>query len=323
MVHITLHSQFLKLPIPTKTYEEQTIIVTGSNVGMGLEAARHFVRLGAAKVILAVRSTSKGLAAKSSIEASTKRFNVVEVWELDLASYASVLAFGERVKGLDRLDVVIENAGIYLFEFGMLEQDEATITVNVVSTMLLAMLLLPKLRESARVTGKTPVLSFTGSFTHEDTSFPERKAANIFEGLSMEKDARMSDRYRVSKLIELFCVRELADLITKSDKEKIIVSTINPGFVKTDVMRHAPFLQSLGIRFWQRTIARTTEVGGRILVNAAEGGQENHGQYLDDCKIGQVSEFVRSQEGAETQKRLWKELSTKLEKIKPGIMSNV
>lgn len=163
-------------------------------MGMGLEAARHFVRLGAAKVILAVRSTSKGLAAKSSIEASTKRFNVVEVWELDLASYASVLAFGERVKGLDRLDVVIENAGIYLFEFGMLEQDEATITVNVVSTMLLAMLLLPKLRESARVTGKTPVLSFTGSFTHEDTSFPERKAANIFEGLSMEKDARMSDR---------------------------------------------------------------------------------------------------------------------------------
>lgn len=82
-------------------------------------------------------------------------------------------------------------------------------------------------------------------------------------------------------------MRELADLITKSDKEKIIVSTINPGFVKTDVMRHAPFLQSLGIRFWQRTIARTTEVGGRILVNAAEGGQENHGQYLDDCKIGQ------------------------------------
>jgi retinol dehydrogenase-12 len=82
-------------------------------------------------------------------------------------------------------------------------------------------------------------------------------------------------------------VRELADLITKSNKEKIIVSTVNPGFVKTDVMRHAPFLQSLSIKFFQRTIARTTEEGGRILVHAAEAGQESHGQYLDDCKISQ------------------------------------
>jgi len=36
-----------------------------------------------------------------------------------------------------------------------------------------------------------------------------------------------------------------------------------------------------------------------------------------------VSAFVRSEEGAETQQRLWKELSLKLEKIQPGVMSNV
>jgi hypothetical protein len=40
------------------------------------------------------------------------------------------------------------------------------------------------------------------------------------------------------------------------------------------------------ITIMRKTIARTTEVGGRILVNAAEGGPETHGQYLDDCKIG-------------------------------------
>jgi len=182
------------MPIPTKTYEGQTIIVTGSNVGMGLEAARHFVRLNAAKVILAVRNISKGLAAKSSIEASTKHLDVVEVWELDLASYASVLAFATKVETLERLDVVIENAGVYLYEFGMLEEDEATVTVNVVSTMLLAMILLPKMRETRRLKGSTPILSFTGSFTHWDTEFPERKASNIFAGLNVQKEARMDDR---------------------------------------------------------------------------------------------------------------------------------
>ena len=91
---------FLKLPYPTKEFTGQTIIVTGSNIGMGLEASRHFTRLNAGKVILAVRSPSKGLAAKQSIEASTKRLSVVEVWDLDLTSYDSVKAFAARVNGL-------------------------------------------------------------------------------------------------------------------------------------------------------------------------------------------------------------------------------
>ena len=33
-------------------------------------------------------------------------------------------------------------------------------------------------------------------------------------------------------------------------------------------------------------LARTTEVGSRTLVNAAEGGVETHGQYMDDCHVG-------------------------------------
>ena len=32
--------------------------------------------------------------------------------------------------------------------------------------------------------------------------------------------------------------------------------------------------------------ARTTEVGARTLVNAAEGAEETHGQYMDDCGVG-------------------------------------
>ena len=62
------------------TVSSQTIIVTGSNVGLGLEAARHFTRLNADKVILAVRSFNKGSDAKKLIEESTKRTKVVEVW---------------------------------------------------------------------------------------------------------------------------------------------------------------------------------------------------------------------------------------------------
>lgn len=105
-----LKSQFAHIPEPEKSFAGQTIIVTGSNTGLGLEAARHFVRLNASKVILAVRTIKKGEDAKSSIEQTTGRTGVVEVWQLDMANYESVKQFAKRCEGLDRLDVVLENA---------------------------------------------------------------------------------------------------------------------------------------------------------------------------------------------------------------------
>ena len=144
-----LRSQFFSVPpYPTKKYTGQTIIVTGSNVGLGLEASRHFVRLDAAKVILAVRSLEKGEVAKESIEASTGRTGVVEVWQLDLSHYESVKDFAKRAQGLARLDVLVENAGIVTFKFSMMDDDESTIKTNVVSPILHSLLLLPKLRET-------------------------------------------------------------------------------------------------------------------------------------------------------------------------------
>ncbi|KAE9367394.1 putative short-chain dehydrogenase/reductase family protein [Stipitochalara longipes BDJ] len=314
---------FLKLPYPTKEFTGQTIIVTGSNIGMGLEAARHFVRLNAAKVILAVRSSSKGLAAKESIEATTKRLNVVEVWDLDLTSYDSVKALAEKVNGLERLDVLIENAGIFKFEREVQEGNEVTITVNVISTFLLALLALPKLRETGVKYNTVPILTFTGSFTHAQAQFPARKAERIFEELNKD-DAKLNERYEVSKLIQLLCARELANQLDKSQKSgRIIVSTLNPGFVATAIMREASWPFTWWLAFLKAALARTPEEGGRTLVNAAYGGEETHGQYLDDCKIGTVSSFVTSDEGVETEKRVWAELSEILEKIQPGIMRNI
>lgn len=191
------------LPVPTKSFTGQTIIVTGSNTGMGLEAARHLVRLGAASVILAVRSTTKGEAAAASIRSSfpdrrpEDLESVVQVWPLDLASHASVRAFAARADAeLERLDVVVGNAGMYVYKsgFSLAEGDEATITVNVVSTLLLGLLLLPKLRETSVRHDKECVLTFTGSFVHLMTAFPEGKSENIFSALADEKTARMPDR---------------------------------------------------------------------------------------------------------------------------------
>ncbi len=69
--------------------------------------------------------------------------------------------------------------------------------------------------------------------------------------------------------------------------------------------------------------ARSTEVGSRTLVWGAYGGEETHGQYMDDGRVGKVSKFVTSEEGMRTQKKVWAQLADKLERIQPGILRNI
>lgn len=186
---------FVTPPYPSKQFTGQTVIVTGSNTGLGFEAAQHFVRLGAAKVILAVRTVEKGEAAKKRIEENTKRTSVVEVWQLELESYESVKAFAGKARGLDRLDVVVENAGIDLEKFRLAGEDEATVTVNVTSTFLLALLLLPKMQETSAKYNVLPRLTIVTSDLHFVTPFNERNADSIFDELNRKETTVMSKRY--------------------------------------------------------------------------------------------------------------------------------
>ncbi|KAI8825937.1 uncharacterized protein EV422DRAFT_514721 [Fimicolochytrium jonesii] len=315
---------FTSLPKPEESAEGKTVIVTGSNVGLGLECARYFSKLGAAKVILAVRTIAKGNAAKEDIERSSGKKNV-EVWELDLMSYASVKAFARRVEKLPRLDAIIENAGISTFDFKIAEQDESTITTNVVSTFLLALLVLPKLRESAEKFGILPHLVIVSSEVHFMTSFPEKAADNIFEKLNDEKTARMWDRYNVSKLIEVFIVRELVNVIANKPadyKPNVVINFLNPGLCHSELVKVGG-ITGMGVTLLKAALARSTEYGSRTLVHAAHAGLESHGQYLSNCRITPVAPMVTRPEGVAAQKKLWAELSQKLESIQPGILNNI
>lgn len=162
------YNQFRRLPYPQKKFTGKTVIVTGANVGLGLEAARHFVRLDAAKVILACRDTEKGERAKTDIERTTARSGIIEVWPLDLCSFESVKQFCRRADKLDRLDVVVENAAVAMVgpRATLAEGYESTITVNVISTFLMALLLLPTLRRTATKLNIQPNLVIVSSDAH-------------------------------------------------------------------------------------------------------------------------------------------------------------
>lgn len=67
---------------------------------------------------------------------------------------------------------------------------------------------------------------------------------------------------------------------------------MNPGWVVSEAMREWTGLKQIIYRIVRSLGARPTEVGARTLVNAAEGGEETHGQYMDDCGVGKYV-FVR------------------------------
>lgn len=313
-----LYSQFFVKPTyPTRMLNGQTVIVTGSNTGLGKEAARHFARLGAAKLILAVRNTKAGEAAKDDIEQTTQcPPGTVEVWPLDLGDYASVKAFAARAtKELERVDVLCENAGIATDKKKMVEGHESTITVNVVSTFLLALLMLPKLRETARRFGTRPRLTVVASEVHGWAKFPERDEPNILAALDKSED--LGERYSTSKLLEVLVIRQIAPRV----KGGVTLNMLNPGLCHSELSRDA----GLGLAVMKFFLARSTEVGSRTLVAAGLAGEESHGKYMSDAVVAEhdLSAFVRSDEGDRAGKKVWKELSDILDKIEPGVTANI
>lgn len=183
----------LPMPQPPANIAEATYIVTGANSGIGLECAKHLSRMGANRIILAVRSFSKGETALSTIRSETGRPDVGEVWELDLASPKSVEDFAMRLNQLDRLDALIANAGVVTANFETVEEGgmELSLVVNVVATMLLAFRALPKLEESARKVGSQThlvVVSSNSAFESETEQHVGRLEGDIFDALSSEKN---------------------------------------------------------------------------------------------------------------------------------------
>jgi NAD(P)-dependent dehydrogenase (short-subunit alcohol dehydrogenase family) len=220
------------LPVQTVSFAGKTAIVTGSNVGLGQEAARYMASHGAARIILAVRNLEKGKVAAAEVQAATGCSpNILEVWKLDMSSYASVQDFAEKAKiELPRLDVLYGNAGIATTTFKVAENNEETITTNVVSLFLLGFMLHPKLRKTALEHKTQTHFTITASALYEFVKFKERNVpeGQIFATINDKTKAVMSERYALSKLLEVFIVKQMA-IESPLNDSNVIVNCVCPG----------------------------------------------------------------------------------------------
>ncbi|KAH6840864.1 hypothetical protein B0I37DRAFT_385368 [Chaetomium sp. MPI-CAGE-AT-0009] len=319
-----LQRQFRTIPVPTTSYAGRTVIVTGANGGLGLEAARHFARLGAARLILACRSTERGEAAKADIEQSITTSTAVEVWPLDLCSFESVRAFCRRADAeLDRLDVLLSNAAMLTINRKMAEGYEMQVTTNVISTFLMVLMLLPLMKRTAARWNVEGAVTVVSSEAHLWTRFVEQDEPNIFE--SFRPGGAMHDRYGTTKLIDILVVQELAARLdaASAGASPIVVNTANPGLCKSSLFRDVFLIGQWLVNLGTFLVGRTSEQGSRALTEAIAGGRESHGKYVDSGKVDDPSRFVLSEKGKMVQKKVWDELMEILEGIEPGITANV
>ena len=125
--------------------------MTGANTGLGFDAAKHFLRLRAARLVISVRSLDKGNEARAQLMRAFPESKAnIDVLLLDMNSYQSIRDFANRIiANYEKLDVAVLNAGMMNRTYRVSPEGwEETLQVNTLATTLLAILLLSKLRAS-------------------------------------------------------------------------------------------------------------------------------------------------------------------------------
>lgn len=107
-------------------------------------------------------------------------------------------------------------------------------------------------------------------------------------------------------VLNVFFVRALSDRLGSA---ALIVNAVNPGFCISELRRSIKGPGAVISWIAERIFAFTTEEGSRRLVWGALGQPENpdalRGQYINQCRVDEASDFVISPEGRKAQDDIW------------------
>ena len=269
---------------PSTDLSGKVAIVTGSNTGLGLEASNQLLSFKLSRLIVAVRSSTKGEAAATKLRKQYPNATI-DVWALDMSSYESIQSFAKRAETLPRLDIAILNAGLAGAKFETVPSTghEMTFQVNYLSTMFLAILLLPTLKQKSPV-GEPGRLTIVTSMLSMTVKFPNKKEVPLIPSFDNKKFFDPMDIYPTSKLLGQLFIWKLTDLVSADD---VVVNLVEPGFIKgTELQRDIPFLAKVGLNIFKAISARNVKLGASTYLDAAVGkGKESHGSILMNWDI--------------------------------------
>jgi len=177
-----LTRQWSTLPLYRRDLRGQTVIVTGANVGLGLETAKHLATMQPEHIILGVRDADHRI---EMIAGELQGYRGLSVWELDLSKFESVRAFAKRFEetGWD-LNILVSNAGVALYNWKhSYDGNELSLQTNHLSNYLLISLLRPSLKKTA-AKGIEPRIVVVGSNLHYKCKFEEKRYDDVITALN-------------------------------------------------------------------------------------------------------------------------------------------
>lgn len=241
----------------------RVVVVTGSSSGIGKEAARVLAGKNAS-VIIAVRNVNKGQSVADEIRNEHATADV-SVRELDLANLESVKAFARSiVKDYDRLDILINNAGIMACPYLKTDDGfEIQFGTNHLGHFALTGHLLPLLKKTigSRIVVVSSLAHRGGNLDFSDLNWNNRKY-------------NTRKAYYDSKLANLYFAYELArKLEREGNNPKVTVA--HPGWTATELQRHSGIF-----RFLNKIFAQDVSMGALPTLRAAIDEDASPGEYF-------------------------------------------
>jgi NAD(P)-dependent dehydrogenase (short-subunit alcohol dehydrogenase family) len=264
---------------------DRTVVLTGANAGIGRAAAEALARQGA-RLVLAGRSRPRTAPVLAAIRAGGGRAEFVE---LDLGDLASVRrAAGEVLALADRIDVLVNNAGLAGARGLTKDGFEVHFGVNHLGPFLLTNLLLPKV-----------VAASPGARVVNVSSNAHKRAASLdFEALRAPTRSWAGyPEYGVSKLCNVLFTRELARRVGGAG---VHAYAVHPGVVASEIWRRVPW----PIRPIATAFMRSNEEGARTTLHCAASAAvaRESGEYYEDEARSEPSALARRDDLA---RELW------------------
>jgi NAD(P)-dependent dehydrogenase (short-subunit alcohol dehydrogenase family) len=274
----------------------RTMVVTGGNSGIGLEAARVLAARGAA-VTLAVRDTARGEAAAREIRRTAS--GPVTVSRLDLADLASVRDFAKAWPDAhpDGLDVLVNNAGLMAIpRRETVDGFEMQLGTNHLGHFALTGLLLPALRPDGRV-----VTVSSGA---------HRMGRIDFDDLQHTRGYQRWAVYGQSKLANVLFALELHRRAEAAGVELRSIC-VHPGYAATNLQYVGPQMSGSRVglalsRLGNRVLAQSAEAGAWPTLMAATDPDVPSGAFLGPTGLG----HSRGAPGYETPSQAARDVTT-------------
>ncbi|KAH7325610.1 hypothetical protein B0I35DRAFT_347282 [Stachybotrys elegans] len=313
----------------TKSYRGRTVLITGANGAFGSRAAKIFASRDVHTLVLVdVRDCGhlkqQILAELNEMKKPAPR---ILVWQIDMLSFAGCQELGRKSQELENLDHVLLTAGILSFKRQVSPEGwETSLQVNFLSSALICLLLLPRLKSSPE-NPSPPVLTFVTSFGIYPSSFTMGmpKQGSYLKHLSNNKDGlQQAHQYGRSKALLLYFARELAiKVAAPSAKQrgipKVTINSADPGSAWTPLTD--PNQKQLIPRLITNFGARDPQFCATALVNGVSASEAGHGKIMQDFDTTSYPPFMERKTGHVAQQRVWEELRAEFETKVPEVRS--